>query len=143
MKSVRLAAVFLTTHFASAACWAVTPTADEMRLRDMWVNSIFAGPASADRPSLKLIYEDAPEAITRGRSWRGTPFQIGEKVYSHGLAFNSTKRLLVRLGEPGERFVADIGLENNDDTRRGAALGQGSVTFHVAMGGREIFASKL
>jgi alpha-galactosidase len=57
------------------------------------------------------------------------------------VAFNSTKHLLVHLDRPGRRLVGDIGLENNDDTQRGEALGQGSVTFHVFAGDKEVFAS--
>jgi alpha-galactosidase len=88
---------------------------------------------------LKLLYEDVADGVTRSRSWRGTPFQLGDKTYSHGLAFNSTKHILVDLGKPGRQFSAEVGLENNDDTRRGEALGQGSVTFHVLVRGKEIF----
>jgi alpha-galactosidase len=135
--------MFVATQFAITACWAVTPTAEEMQLRDAWVRSTFTLPPKADHRGLKVLYEDVPDAMARGRSWRGTPFQVGDKVYSHGLALNSTKHLLVRLGEPGERFVADVGLENNDDTQRGAAIGQGSVTFHVLVGDKDIFTSKV
>ena len=46
-----------------------------------------------------------------------------------------------KLGKPAQRFLADIGLENNDDTQRGATMGNGSVTFHVLVGGKEVFAS--
>ncbi|HOX02093.1 MAG TPA: alpha-galactosidase [Candidatus Paceibacterota bacterium] len=98
-------------------------------------------PSASNTPCLKLLFEDVAEGITRGQSWRGTPYQLGTKIYSHGIAFNSTKHILVRLGQPAARFVAEVGLENNDDTRRGAALGNGSVTFHVLARGRELFAS--
>ncbi|HEX5470931.1 MAG TPA: alpha-galactosidase [Lacipirellulaceae bacterium] len=122
---------------------AVTPTADEMELRDKWVQSAFTSKQAANHANIRLLYEDVPDGITRGRSWRGTPFQLGDKTYTHGLAFNSTKHLAIHIGEPCERLVADVGLENNDDTRRGAAMGQGSVKFHVLVGGKEVFASKV
>ena len=131
----------LATQLALPLSFAVTPTPGEMQLRDRWVGSVFEPQSPKSRPSMKLLYEDAAEGIFRGRSWRGTPFQLGDKNYTHGIAFNSTKHLLIRLGEPGDRFSADVGLENNDDTRRGAAMGQGSVTFHVLVGGKEVFAS--
>jgi hypothetical protein len=143
LKRFPFAIAFLVCPWTLASCWAVTQTADEARLRDQWVEAVFAPTTNADHPSVKILSEDAPEAITRGRSWRGTPFQLGDKTYTHGLGFNSTKRLLVHLGEPCEHFIADVGLENNDDTRRGAAVGQGSVTFHVAVAGQEVFASKV
>jgi alpha-galactosidase len=81
------------------------------------------------------------DAVSRGQSWRGTPYRLGDKTYTNGLGFNSTKHLLAVLGQPAERFVADVGLENNDDTQRGAAMGRGSVTFHVLVDGKDIFAS--
>ncbi len=90
---------------------------------------------------MELVFEDAADQVSRGRSWRGTPFQLGPKTYTNGLAFNATKHLRVRLGQPGERFTAEIGLENNDDTQRGAGAGNGSVTFHVRVGDQEVFAS--
>jgi alpha-galactosidase len=107
-----------------------------------WSDRVFSGGAAAPSAAfLKMVYEDVAEGITRGRSWRGTPYQLGEKTYSHGIAFNSTKHILVHLGKPAQRFTADIGLENNDDTRRGEAIGQGSVTFHVLVAGKEVFVS--
>lgn len=92
-------------------------------------------------PCIEVVYEDARDSISRGRSWRGTPFHLGERTFSHGLAFNSTKHLKVQLGRPGRQFSAFIGLENNDDTQRGEAMGQGSVTFHVLVRGTEVFKS--
>ena len=118
---------------------AVSPEPEEFGARDTWVNQIFAPTNGASSPHLKLLYEDVADGVTRGRSWRGTPFQLGEKSYAHGLAFNSTKHILVDLGKPARRFTAEVGLENNDDTRRGEALGQGSVTFHVFVRGKEVF----
>jgi alpha-galactosidase len=107
-----------------------------------WSERVFAcGQGDQSAAFIKLVYEDVADGITRGRSWRGTPYQLGEKSYSHGIAFNSTKQILIHLGKPAQRFTADIGLENNDDTRRGEAIGQGSVTFHVLVAGKEVFAS--
>ena len=127
----------------TAPSWGVTPQAGEIFACRQWADRIFGPTTNAATACLKLLYADVAEDITRGRSWRGTPYQLGEKTYSHGIAFNSTKHLLVRLGQPAERFTADIGLENNDDTRRGAANGLGSVTFHVRLGEKEVFTSSV
>ncbi len=121
---------------------AVTPQPAEFALCQQWAERMLEPAAAPTNTAyLKVLYEDVADGVTRGHSWRGTPFQLGEKTYTHGLAFNATKHLLVHLGQPAERFVAEVGLENNDDTRRGAALGNGSVTFHVLVGGREVFTS--
>jgi alpha-galactosidase len=119
----------------------VTPVSEEFAACRRWADQV-AGESQAPLPvGLKVLYADVQEPLGRGRSWRGTPFQLGDKTYAHGLAFNSTKHILVRLGRPAERFTADVGLENNDDTQRGAAQGNGSVTFHVLVGGKEAFTS--
>ncbi|UCG59083.1 MAG: NPCBM/NEW2 domain-containing protein, partial [Phycisphaerales bacterium] len=127
--------------FAALTSLAVTPQLDEFHLRSERMGSLLGETEKALRPHLRLLFEDTTEGITRGKSWRGTPFQLGEKTYTNGLAFNSTKHLEVVLDRPAEQFVADVGLENNDDTRRGAAMDHGSVTFHVLVEGKEVFAS--
>jgi len=120
----------------------VTPQPGEFLACDSWVDRLFSADGSAGAGQyLKLLYEDVPDGVTRGKSWRGTPFQLGDKTYTHGLAFNSTKHIRVHLDRPAQRFVAEVGLENNDDTRRGELLGQGSVTFHVLVEGKEVFTS--
>ena len=130
----------LTGLFSTAE--AVTPRSEEFLACKTWTEGVFAaGNEAGSGAFLKLLYEDAADEIARVRSWRGTPFQLGEKTYTNGLAFNATKHILVHLGKPARRFTADIGLENNDDTRRGEAQGNGSVTFHVLVGGKEVFAS--
>ena len=127
---------------AASTARAATASPGEFLACQSWAERVFgAGKAGESGAYLKLLYEDVADGVTRGRSWRGTPYQLGDKTYAHGIAFNSTKHLLVHLGKPARRFTADIGLENNDDTRRGEAIGQGSVTFHVRVGGKEVFAS--
>lgn len=121
---------------------AVTPRPEEFLDCKNWADGAFsAGGEAGSGAFLKLLYADVADGVARVRSWRGTPFQLGEKTYTNGLAFNATKHILVHLGKPARRFTSDIGLENNDDTRRGEAQGQGSVTFHVLVVGKEVFAS--
>lgn len=135
----RWAAFVLASFFFAGVTLPQTPAFATCR---HWTDLVFgAAPAGTNVACLKLMFEDVTDGITRGRSWRGTPYQLGDKTYAHGLAFNATKHLLVRLDRPATRFTAEVGLENNDDTRRGAALGQGSVTFHVLVGGKEVFTS--
>ena len=113
--------------------------AGEFELRENWAARLMASQQSGAPSHIVLIEQDAPDAISRGQSWRKTPFRIGEKTYEHGLAFNANKRLRIYLDKPGARFTSDAGLENNDDTRGDA--GKGSVTFHVIVAGKEVFAS--
>jgi alpha-galactosidase len=127
---------------AAAGAHAVTPQPVEFDTCRRWVERVFGGAEKTATPTcLKVLHEDVADAMTRGKSWRGTPYMLGGKTYTHGIAFNSTKHILVRLGRPAERFTADVGLENNDDTQRGAKVGCGSITFHVLVGGKEVFTS--
>lgn len=121
-----------------SSVWGVVPQESEFLGCSRWFERLLR---PVEAPCLRILYEDVPEGISRGQSWRGGPFRIGERTYTHGLAFNATKHLLVELGGPGARFVCEAGLENNDDTQRGASMGYGSVTFHVLVGGKEAFTS--
>jgi alpha-galactosidase len=122
----------------TATLSAVTPRPDEFALRNEQFNGLFGRTPATSRAHLEILFEDVADGISRGKSWRGTPFQIGSRKYDHGLAFNSTKHLRVVLGAPGDQFQAEVGLENNDDTQRGAASGNGSVTFHVRIKDQEV-----
>ncbi len=117
----------------------VTPTSNELALAEQnweqWFGDRLGG------CYLEIVSQDVADGIGRGKSWRGTPYQIGEKTYTHGLAFNSTKQIRLHFHKPAIRFTAEVGLENNDDTCRGAESGQGSVTFQVKSGDRVFFSS--
>jgi len=141
MRTVTRIVSLLLLAGAPLAVQAVTPSVGEFAACRHWADQVAGTAAPAKAASLKVVYEDTNDGLARGRSWRGTPFQLGDKTYTDGLAFNSTKHILVRLGQPAERFTADVGLENNDDTQRGAAQGNGSVTFHVLAGAKELFTS--
>jgi len=138
MARISLDTVLCVSLFLATLARAVEPQPQEFELRDRWLAPLLGKSLSAPVPHLELLYQDTTDGISRGQSWRGTPFQLGQKTYTHGLAFNSTKHLLVIVGRPAERFTADVGLENNDDTQRGAAMGNGSVTFHVLVDGKEV-----
>ncbi len=136
----------LTLVAASVLCAATAaiPKPEEFQDCKTWSDRVFAKRAEP-RPAacLKLLYQDVQDPVWRGRSWRGTPFQLGDKVYTRGLAFGATKHILVHVGKPVRSFTAEIGLENNDDTRGGGGEGRGSVTFHVLAGGKELYASEV
>lgn len=121
--------------------YAIDPTPDEMTAIRQWAESTFSTDAPGTQTFIEIRHQDVAEAITRGRSWRGTPFQIGEKTYRHGIAFNATKHLVIRASNGARRFQADVGLESNDDTLRGEGMGQGSVVFTVLASGKEVFRS--
>ncbi|HOX58530.1 MAG TPA: alpha-galactosidase [Candidatus Paceibacterota bacterium] len=94
---------------APLAVQAVTPSAGEFAACRHWAEQMVGAAKPAQAASLKVVYEDTNDGLSRGRSWRGTPFQLGDKTYTHGLAFNSTKHILVRLGQPGSAWWANVG----------------------------------
>jgi len=138
-RVVALAA--LTILLPASEVLPVTPTASEFLPCRQLCEQFFGISPHPLSPYIQILKEDAPDAISRGQSWRGTPFQIGRKTYSHGIALNASKTIAVYPGKPAARFIAEIGLENNDDTRRGAEMGNGSVTFHVFVDGKEVYVS--
>jgi alpha-galactosidase len=138
MMGISRSSVVLMSLFTVVETLAIGPQPQEFEQRDRWIAPLLEQPQPAPRPHIEILFQDATDGISRGKSWRGTPYQLGDKTYAHGLAFNSTKHLLVVLDRPAERFTADVGLENNDDTQRGATMGNGSVTFHVLVDGKEV-----
>ena len=142
VRAESVSAAIATLMLLAPSSSAVKLQPQEFATTVTWCDRVFSKTSQPSSPAyLKILFEDAHDGVSRGKSWRGTPFQLGEKVYAHGLAFNSIKHILVHLGRPAERFTADVGLENNDDTQRGAAQGMGSVTFQILVGGKEVFSS--
>lgn len=141
MMAIGRGSILLVSLFLNGGVLAAGPQPQEFDLRSRWMDTLLDKPLAAPRPHLEMLYEDTTDGMSRGQSWRGTPYRLGEKTYTNGIAFNSTKHLLVVLDRPAERFVADVGLENNDDTQRGATMGHGSVTFHVLVDDKEVLAT--
>ncbi|MBI4558436.1 MAG: NPCBM/NEW2 domain-containing protein, partial [Candidatus Hydrogenedentes bacterium] len=143
MQGVRIGSVLTSLALAMipAQVFGVEASPAEMSWCGQWVDSVFGLKPPGDRSYLQIVYEDVGEAVTRGQSWRGGPYRLGDRTFSHGIGFNSTKHIRIHLEKPTKRFTAVVGLENNDDTQRGAAIGQGSVTFHVLIADKEVVAA--
>ena len=62
-----------------------------------------------------------------------TPLTIGAKTYARGVGTHANGRFVLRLEEPFTRLQADVGLDNNENTRGQA----GSVVFRVLVDGEE------
>jgi len=105
-----------------------------------WADAaLFRLPAvQAVQPGLDVRRQDYGKFGLR-QSVMNTPLQIGSKKYEHGLGTHAVSEVVVRLPQPGKTFAAEIGVDNNYDTK-----GQnGSVIFSVEAGGKEAFRSKL
>ncbi len=126
----------------AASVQAIHPTEAETAAVDAWVNAAFFGetPGAAPKtPGLTLVHQDHG-ILGKNRSSRDTaPLKLADKTYTHGIGTHSTSDLLVRLSEPGKTFTAEVGIDNNWDTR----ATHGSVVFVVEVGGKEAFRSDI
>lgn len=109
----------------------------EFHLR--WAEKAFAetAPASAAHDRLLIMHEGGFGDTKIGRCAAGVRLRLGEKEYEHGVGVNSLSVLRVCLTRPAKRFAADIGLDRNVDGT------PGSSAFHVAVGGKDVFATKV
>jgi len=113
--------------------------AEEAAFHRRWAEMVFAEKPSTALPGnrLLMVSEGYAGDTKIGRCAAGGPLRLGNKVYQHGIGVNSHSVLRVELAEPAARFAADIGLDRNVD---GTAA---SSAFHVAVGGKDVFATKV
>ncbi|MCY3018007.1 MAG: alpha-galactosidase [Planctomycetota bacterium] len=112
---------------------------ERVALRD-WANAALfrQAPVPAARPGLDVRRQDYGKFGLR-QSVMNTPLQIGQKKYERGLGTHAVSEIVVRLPEPGKAFTADVGVDNNYDTKGE----KGTVTFSVEVAGKEAFKSSL
>ena len=67
----------------------------------------------------------------------GKPLKIVDKEFTRGIACHATSKIVVQLPSPGKKFLAQIGLDKNEQT----ASGHGSVVFSVGIDGRNVLKS--
>jgi alpha-galactosidase len=72
-------------------------------------------------------------------SYQKNPLQLGDKQFAKGIGCHAPSKITVFLPGPGKKFLAQVGLDNNEDTRHGV----GSVVFSVNVGGRRVFQSEV
>ncbi len=113
--------------------------AEDVALHRRWAERAFGEKPSAAAPvnRLVLVSEGHSGDTKIGRCAAGGPMRLGEKAYQRGIGVNSHSVLRVELVEPAARFQADVGLDRNAD---GTAA---SSAFHVAVGGKDVFATKV
>ena len=112
---------------------------DERADMAAWVRTALLGePAAtvATAPGLEVKRQDYGQ-FRQNRSVMDTPLKIGEKDYKHGLGTHSVSEVVVHLPAAGKRFEAEVGVDNNYDTK-GV---KGTVIFAVEVGGKEAWRS--
>ena len=114
----------------------LAPTADEMAAARRFVAAKFEEPQAATPQTAGLVVEFNNGPIELNAHLK-KPLKIGETEYPRGINCHAVSKITVDLPGPGKKFLGWVGLDNNDDTRRG----HGSVDFSVNVGGREVFHS--
>ncbi len=119
---------------------AVLPVlADERADLQAWVTSAWlqqTPPATEAHAGLTVHRQDYG-TLQLNQSVMKTPLKIGAVDYAHGLGTHVVSEILVTLPGPGATFTADVGIDNNYDTK-GV---HGSAIFVVEVAGKEAFRS--
>jgi len=122
-----------------AAAGAAGAATDERSDMAAWVRAALLGesaPTAATAPGLEVKRQDYGQ-FRLNRSVMDTPLKVGEKDYKHGLGTHAVSEIVVHLPAAGKRFEAEVGVDNNYDTK-GV---KGSVIFAVEVGGKEAWRS--
>jgi len=104
-----------------------------------WVRAALFGESAATvatAPGLEVRRQDYGQ-FRQNRSVMDTPLKIGEKDCKRGLGTHAVSEIVVHLAAAGKRFEAEVGVDNNYDTK-GV---KGSVIFAVDVGGKEAWRS--
>jgi alpha-galactosidase len=91
-------------------------------------------PGGAPTVSLESARQDFGRLTINASCHTHTPLRIGPQTYAQGLGSHANGRIVFRLDGTFRTFAADVGIDNNDDTQRGAAVA--SVAFAVKGDGR-------
>ena len=86
--------------------------------------------------TLEIIHEDAEGDTKFNHCAAGGALRLQGKTYQHGIGVNSKSILRVTLSSPGERFLADIGLDSN-------VSNFGSVRFNVHTDSKDLFSTPI
>ncbi len=131
-----LAAVALSLGvLPSRAADSIKPTADEMAEAHRFVAAKFVAPQTTpQKPGLIVAVNNG--AVEKNSRYN-KPLKIVDKQFTRGIAAHATSKIVVRLPSAGKKFVAQIGLDNNEQT----AAGQGTVVFSINVAGRNVFRS--
>lgn len=128
------------------ACFALassggSPEGHEIDQNAGWVHQSLLGEPSEPLPVLpgvELVQQDYGE-FNLGASVWGTPLTLGNRKYERGFGTHAVSVIRVSLPSPARRFLAEVGVDNNNNT--GGA--RGSVEFSLEADGVEVWRSGL
>lgn len=76
--------------------------------------------------------------INFNKSFINQSICIGNKIYEHGIGVHATSSVFVQLPKPASRFQAEVGFDNDDQTRGDAP---NNIIFSIEAGGKLIWES--
>jgi len=120
--------------FSATVLPAVSPTVEELRQRDSWVAAKFQG-LRKDTPVEPGVTVLARFNPLQRNAHLGTPLQIKDEQFAHGLFCHANSKLMVRLPSPGKTFSSKVGILSTHT----ATGGQGSVIFSVSVKDEAVF----
>jgi len=127
-------AALITVLVIANAC-----AGQEVALTHWWADAAFLGqdaPPPIAGPGLEIVRQ-AHGTFRLNRSVWDAPLRIGGREYPHGLGTHATSEIRACLPGRGRRFMAEVGVDDNPNTRSGSP----SVVFAVEAGGKEEFRS--
>ncbi len=109
----------------------------EVAFNREWAEAVFADRSSIKQNRIGIVREEVAGDTKINRSTTNGPISLHGKTYQHGIGVNSYSVMRVTLAQPADRFVADIGLDDNTK----ALTAGGTVAFHVSVAGKDIFST--
>lgn len=118
------------------------PSEAERSALERWAVAAFAKPSAVTgraepREGLTILRQSHKVLVNR-TAW-DTPITLGAKPFAHGIYMDAPAALLVRLPQSASELTAQLGIDDNRDTR--AAPTTSSARFHVVVGDQRVFSS--
>jgi alpha-galactosidase len=136
-----LAWVLLHGAYAAAEPRVAPKPAEIAAVRE-WTETAFAKPrlipGTEEAKDGLVILRQSHKVLANRTAW-DTPITLGDKQFAHGIYMDTPAALLVRLPQPASELTAQVGIDNNADTR--AAPTVSSARFHVVVGGKRVFST--
>ena len=140
MKSLHVIFCIFISLFALVLPGMAVGIADELSVVQAWYTRIIADdtekPVKLAEPMMTLVRQDY-NTLKRNKSVWDTHLKIGNVEFAHGLGTHAVSIIRIDLPSPAKTFTAQVGIDNNNDTKGE----KGSVVFVVEADGKESFRS--
>ncbi|MBN1344543.1 MAG: NPCBM/NEW2 domain-containing protein, partial [Phycisphaerae bacterium] len=113
--------------------------ASALRQAHDWAARAFAKPIAQPDPVGTIQVLAKRNLVILNRTGWDTPITLGRKQYERGIYMDTPASIRVSLPRPAKHLTAQIGIDNNADTKKSPT--KGSARFHVTAGGKKVYAS--